>query len=116
MDPLEHAVSELRHQLNCAVLKKECRCQVPKLWKALDTLQTSEQTLCLLVLYKSPLWSDLPKEIKHMVHLFVASLGSHNPYAYLTANMYNAFFAGFKGEPLTDLERFRVQFNRADRF
>ena len=41
-------------------------------WKALDTLQTSEQTLCLLVLYKSSLWSALPQEIKQMVRQYTA--------------------------------------------
>ena len=42
------------------------------LWKALDVINTSEQTLCLLVLHKSPLWSALPQEIKQMVRQYVA--------------------------------------------
>lgn len=41
------------------------------LWKALDAIQTTEQTLCLLVLKKSSVWKNLPKEVKHLVRQYV---------------------------------------------
>ena len=116
-DPLKRVVGEMRYALNRAARNDEWASQTPALWKALDTLETSEQTLCLLVLYKSPLWSALPQEIKDMVRTFVATQNRERWYANAVPHRVIGEIVNTARQVdnrFVDMQHFNARFERAD--
>lgn len=87
---VNNAAKQLRFSINELCRVEHSQLVLRKLWTALDIIQLSEQTLCLLVLAKT-IFNGLPKDIKMCIRKLVAEREKVN-LAFDTARMYNNLY------------------------